>query len=91
MQLLFVLVAVMIVATLAFAAIMFLLAVVTLIALACLVGLPIYFVGKRWLKEQGFIHAAHDPLDRLKALYVEGKIDMFEFERRAAALIAIER
>lgn len=64
--------------------------VLFLLAFACVVGLPIYLFGRHWLGQKGLLRTAQQPIDRLKTLYVEGKIDMFEFERRAAALLHVE-
>lgn len=84
---------------LAIALIVFVTIAVTLIlsalifaAFACLVGVPLYLLGRRWLNGQGVNVSMRrqSPMERLKTLYVEGKIDLFEFERRAAHLISIE-
>lgn len=82
---------------LAIAVLAFLTVAVTLIitaliclAIACIVGVPLYLVSRKWLHRQGIIASASSPMDRAKALYVEGKIDLFEFERRVARLIAVE-
>ncbi|MGI8825747.1 MAG: hypothetical protein ACR2JC_08890 [Chloroflexota bacterium] len=61
-----------------------------MLAGTCAIGLPVYFVARHWAHKNGFVRSSQRPLDRLKALYVEGKIDMFEFERRAAALLSLE-
>ena len=62
------------------------------LAFACLVGVPLYIVGKHWLNGHGVNLAMRkqSPMERLQNLYVEGKIDLFEFERRVANLIAVE-
>lgn len=60
------------------------------VALACAVGIPLYLLSRSWLAQRGVTPGLH-PMDRLKSLYVEGKIDLFEFERRVAHLIAVER
>jgi hypothetical protein len=38
----------------------------------------------------GVIAPRLNPMERLRNLYVEGKIDLFEFERRVAKLLALE-
>ena len=62
-----------------------------LLALACLVGIPLYLMSKRWMKRSGIGRPAQNPIDRLRNLYVEGKIDLFEFEQRVAHLISADR
>lgn len=61
------------------------------LALACAVGIPLYMMSKGWLRRQGLTGPKMTPMDRLKNLYIEGKIDLFEFERRIARLISVER
>lgn len=82
---------------LAFALVLFMMLAVTLIvtalicvALACAVGIPLYLMSKPWLERHGVQSKRLHPIDRLKNLYVEGKIDLFEFERRVARLISID-
>lgn len=79
-----------IVVPLVIGAIMLLATLMFLLVLACAIGLPFYILAKRWMSRQGLLRPAQQPLDRLKTLYVEGKIDLFEFERRAAALLHVE-
>ncbi|GAC1333013.1 MAG: hypothetical protein NVSMB22_25200 [Chloroflexota bacterium] len=61
-----------------------------LLVFSAMVGLPVYLVARHWLRQRNLPRSTQPPLERLKNLYVEGKIDMFEFERRAAALIHVE-
>ncbi len=61
-----------------------------LLTLACAVGIPLYLMSRRWMKRQGLSRPAQHPIDRLRNLYVEGKIDLFEFEQRVAHLISAE-
>jgi hypothetical protein len=82
---------------LSLALLMFVLVAVTLIvsallmlALACIVGIPLWLMAKPRLKRMGVVAPRLNPMDRLKNLYVEGKIDLFEFERRVAKLLALE-
>lgn len=60
-----------------------------LLAMACAVGLPLWFLWHR--QRQGSLpFSPQSRIDRLKALYVEGKIDLFEFERQVANLITVD-
>jgi hypothetical protein len=73
-------------------------ALFTFLAFACAVGIPLYILArlaKPRLQHFGSLQSSvagnsQAALERLKALYVEGKIDLFEFERRAAHLISAE-
>ena len=65
-------------------------AVMTL-ATACAVAVPAWFAWKYWSHHHRSIPNRQSSLERLKTLYIEGKIDLFEFERRAETLIAVER
>jgi hypothetical protein len=82
---------------LSIALLMFLMVAVTLIvtallmlALACAVGIPLWLMAKPRLERMGIVAPRLNPMERLKSLYVEGKIDLFEFERRVARLLALE-
>jgi hypothetical protein len=68
------------------------LVVTLLVAVATLAAicLPIYFLARYWLNGRTLSSIKQSSFDRLQNLYVEGKIDMFEFERRVAHLIAVE-
>jgi hypothetical protein len=59
-------------------------------AVALGIGIPAYLLFKWWKGSQTPV-LAQRPLERLQNLYVEGKIDIFEFERQVASLIAVER
>lgn len=80
------------------AALAFFAFVAMFVAFACAVGLPIYFMARHArprMQHFGSFQSSvagnsQAALERLKMLYVEGKIDLFEFERRAAHLISIE-
>jgi hypothetical protein len=61
------------------------------LALACVVGVPLYLAGKRLMRRYGLSGPHSGPIDRLKNLYVEGKIDLFEFENRIGHLVSRER
>lgn len=73
-------------------------AVLTFLAFACAVGIPLYVLARlarprlqRFGSFQSSVAGnSQAALERLKMLYVEGKIDLFEFERRAAHLISTE-
>jgi hypothetical protein len=82
---------------LALAVVMFVMVAVTLIvtavvmlAFACIIGIPLWIMAKPRLERMGVIAPRLNPMERLRNLYVEGKIDLFEFERRVAKLLALE-
>jgi uncharacterized membrane protein len=58
------------------------------LVLACAVGLPLYLMARPHLERYG-IAGKHNPIERLQNMYVEGKIDILEFERRVARLISV--
>jgi hypothetical protein len=62
----------------------------TILAMMCLVGIPLWILAKPHLQRHGMVAPKKHPIERLQALYAEGKIDMFEFERRIAKLLAVE-
>jgi hypothetical protein len=64
-------------------------ALVMTAAVALGIGIPLYMLVKWWQRSQTPV-LAQKPLERLQNLYVEGKIDIFEFERQVASLIAVE-
>jgi hypothetical protein len=70
-----------------------LISVLVCAALAFAVGYPLWhFLFKPWVQGQRAAVARHvNPIERLQRLYIEGKIDLFEFERRVARLLAVER
>jgi uncharacterized membrane protein len=61
-----------------------------ILTMACLVGIPLYMVGRHHFSGMGLKVRSQRPIERLQQLYAEGKIDLFEFERRVAHLIALE-
>jgi uncharacterized membrane protein len=61
-----------------------------ILAMACLIGVPLYLMGRQHFKRMGIRGRTQRPIERLQQLYAEGKIDLFEFERRVAHLIALE-
>lgn len=63
------------------------------VAMACLaVGVPVWLLMKYWGAGSRRIPVvAQHPIDRLKNLYIDGKIDLFEFERAVAHLVAVEK
>jgi hypothetical protein len=81
----------LIVIGIAVAVVALLAALLMLAAIAAAIGIPTFFLARHWSRQHRLRGAAVHPLDRLKTLYVEGKIDLFEFERRVAHLIAVER
>jgi hypothetical protein len=60
------------------------------LALACVVGIPLWLIARPHLEKYGITGNRQSAMERLKNLYVEGKIDLFEFERRAAHLLNVE-
>ena len=61
------------------------------VAVGLAIGLPAYLLLRhRTGISQRFNRLTENPMERLQNLYVDGKIDLFEFERRVAQLIAIE-
>jgi hypothetical protein len=81
-----------VVAVLFVLAVMFALLISALVILAMIaaIGIPLWLIAKYWLGQRGVSTVRPHPIDRLRNLYVEGKIDLFEFERRVAKLVAIE-
>jgi biopolymer transport protein ExbB/TolQ len=66
-------------------------AVVSLAAVGLAIGIPAYFLIRHFSRSQPRLRQfAQNPMERLQQLYVEGKIDLFEYERRVRRLIAIE-
>jgi len=81
-------------ALIAFVVVMVFMVAITLIvtvaivaAMALAVGIPVYLAFKR---HDGPRRVRLNPIEALQELYAEGKIDLTEFERRVARLVAIE-
>lgn len=89
MQLLVFLAVALLVVFLVFMVLALIAAVMATVAVVLGVGIPIYLLYQWWRRSQ-MPSLTQKPLDRLQNLYVEGKIDIFEFERRVASLIAVE-
>ncbi len=89
MQLLFFLIAAIVVISLVFMVLALIAAIVMTVVVALGVGIPAYLIFQWWTRSQ-MPSLTQRPLERLQNLYVEGKIDLFEFERRVASLIAVE-
>jgi hypothetical protein len=89
LRIVFLVFAVLVLASVAFALIVSALAI---LAVMCLVGIPLWLLAKPRLQRAGIAVGTPrlTPVERLQALYAEGKIDMFEFERRVSRLISIE-
>lgn len=66
-------------------------AIVTLAVMALVIGVPIYFLVRHVMRDPSIPRVRQNPLERLQNLYIEGKIDLFEYERRVAQLIAVEQ
>jgi hypothetical protein len=63
---------------------------IIILAMMCLIGIPLWLITRHWLGRRSVSVSPQRPIDRLRNMYVEGKIDLFEFERRVAKLVAIE-
>jgi hypothetical protein len=87
LRIVFLIFAVLVLASMAVALILSALAVLALLAL---VGIPLWLLARPHLQRHGITAPRKRPIERLQALYAEGKIDMFEFERRVAHLISYE-
>jgi hypothetical protein len=72
------------------AVVAFIVSVLMLAAVALAVGIPLYLVAKHYFGRSPTFPTRQNAMERLKMLYIEGKIDLFEFERRVAHLIAVE-
>ena len=68
----------------------FIVSALLLLALACAVGIPLYFITTSWMKRRGIGGPAQNPMERLRNLYLDDKIDLFEYERRVAQLIRVD-
>lgn len=66
-------------------------ATVTLAIVAVAIGIPLWLAWRSWAARHGLTARARTSVERLQELYIEGKIDLFEFERRVAGLIAVEK
>lgn len=64
-----------------------LVAALILLTVATLVAVPLYAMARPHLQKRG---VTKSPIERLQNLYVEGKIDLLEFERRVARLVHVE-
>jgi hypothetical protein len=67
--------------------------IVSALALACvaaMIGLPLWFMFRRPRSRRRVPVRTQSPIERLKNLYIEGKIDLFEFERAVAQLVHVE-
>lgn len=89
MQLLVFLIAAIVVISLVFVFLAFIVMVMMTVAVVLGVGIPAYLVFQWWRRSQ-MPALTQKPMERLQNLYVEGKIDLFEFERRVANLIAVD-
>lgn len=61
-----------------------------ILTMACVVGVPLYMLGRRHFSGMGLRGRTQRPIERVQELYAEGKIDLFEFERRVAHLLQLE-
>ena len=68
-----------------------LVAVISLAAIGLAIGIPAYILVRHFSHKNPRIRqVVQNPMERLQQAYIEGKIDLFEYERRVARLIAIE-
>jgi hypothetical protein len=65
-------------------------ALLSVAAVAVGIGVPAYLLYRYWAGQPAMPGPRQRPMERLQQLYVDGKIDLFEFEQRMARLIAIE-
>jgi purine-cytosine permease-like protein len=70
--------------------VMLILSLLFMLAMACAIGIPIYLIARHYMGGRNSVSSGPSPMERLKNLYIEGKIDLFEYEQRVAKLIAIE-
>jgi hypothetical protein len=61
-----------------------------LAAVGAMIGLPLWFLFKHQGSRRRVPVRTQSPIERLKALYVDGKIDLFEFERAVAHLVHVD-
>ena len=62
------------------------------VAFACAIGIPLWLMGRSWLRHHGVVsQKQQSPVERLQTLFVEGKIDLFEFEQRVARLVRVDQ
>jgi hypothetical protein len=62
--------------------------VLILATVVALIAIPLYVLARPHFQQR---NVRVNPIERLQNLYAEGKIDLFEFERRVAALVRVER
>lgn len=62
-----------------------------LLAIIAAVGIPAWLMLRHWSQKRGVSARPRSTIDRLRDLYIEGKIDLFEFEQRVERLVAVER
>jgi len=59
------------------------------VAVGLAIGIPTVMLIQWWRKSSART-LTQKPMDRLQNLYVDGKIDLFEYEKRVAALVSTE-
>ena len=75
---------------LAAVAVFLVISAIAVLAIMCLVAIPLWRMTRPHLESVGVAGNGKQPLKRLQTLYAEGKIDMFEFERRVAHVLSRE-
>lgn len=68
-------------------AVAILVSALVLLTVAALVAVPLYLMARPHFQQR---RVTMNPVERLQNLYVDGKIDLFEFERRVAQLVHVE-
>jgi hypothetical protein len=66
------------------------LSAITMLAIMALVAIPLWRLARPHIQNAGIVGDGKPPLRRLQTMYAEGKIDMFEFERRVAKVLSRE-
>lgn len=65
-------------------------AVLTALAMLAAIAIPAYFIYRHFTTRRSISQPRMSPIERLQNLYIEGKIDLFEYERLVSRLIAVE-
>ena len=75
---------------LAAVAVFLVISAIAVLAIMCLVAIPLWRLARPHLENADITGYGKQPVKRLQNLYAEGKIDMFEFERRVARVLSRE-
>lgn len=66
-------------------------AVAIFLSVAVAIGVPVYFMGRYFSSRRLVPVKPVNHVEQLRTLYLDGKIDLFEFEQLVARHIAAER